>query len=184
MRWLDRVLQRWRFQRARPWIPTGCRLLDIGCHQGEFLQFLGKRLHYGIGVDPRACPQETFRFRVLAQPFTVLADWPAGAFEVIVLLATVEHISEKYLLAHECYRLLQLGGRLIVTVPSPIVDYLLHFLGLCRLVDGMALEEHHHYPPQAVRRLFSTAGFLLEHYSSFQLGMNHLFVFRKVAVKR
>ena len=41
MRVVDRVLQDWRARVARRWIPPQARVLDIGCHQGEFLRRLG-----------------------------------------------------------------------------------------------------------------------------------------------
>ena len=54
MRVIDNVLQNWRARMARPWIRRGDRLLDIGCHQGEFLSSLGDHIGPSLGYDPLA----------------------------------------------------------------------------------------------------------------------------------
>ena len=41
MKAVDRFLQSWRERKARAWLKPGMRVLDVGCHQGEFLQRLG-----------------------------------------------------------------------------------------------------------------------------------------------
>ncbi len=179
MRWLDSALQTWRFRLARPWIPSGSRVLDIGAHQGQFLRTLGGRIRASVGLDPLAAPHTADRFRVVPERFGVPAPFTDGSFDAVVMLATLEHIREKEGLATECHRLLRRGGRVIVTVPSPQVDHILSVLTALRLVDGMSLEEHHGFTPDETPRLFREAGFELEHYRTFQLGLNHLFVFRR-----
>jgi len=179
MRWLDRALQRWRFLLARPWIPAGSRVLDIGTHQGELLRSLGGRIQASLGLDPLARPQQAARFRVLPARFEVPAPFRDASFDVVVLLATLEHVPEKEGLIQECHRLVRRGGRVIVTVPSPYVDHLIAALSALRLLDGMSLEQHHGFDPAATPSLFLAAGFSLEHSQRFQLGLNHLFVFNK-----
>lgn len=179
MRYLDRALQRWRAQRVGPWIPLGANVLDIGCHQGEFLQSLGDRIGPSLGLDPLALPSTGPRYRLLPELFRVPAPWPDATFDVVVLLATLEHIPDKAPLARECFRLLRPGGRMLITVPSPQVDRLIELLRRLRLVDGMSLEEHHGFDPCTTPSIFVPSGFALEHWQRFQLGLNHLFVFRK-----
>jgi glycosyltransferase involved in cell wall biosynthesis len=111
--------------------------------------------------------------------FEVPAPFEDASFDVVVLLATLEHIRDKEGLVQECHRLVRRDGRVIVTVPSPHVDHLLAALSALRLIDGMALEEHHGFAPAATPSLFLAAGFHLEHSQRFQLGLNHLFVFHK-----
>jgi SAM-dependent methyltransferase len=183
MRHLDRFLQSWRAKVARPWIPSGSRVLDVGCHQGEFLESLGDRIGPSIGIDPLASPKEGARYRILAESFRDPVPFPDGGFDTIVLLATLEHIRDKDPLGGECYRLLRPGGRVIITVPSPLVDQIVDLLRRLRLVDGMSLDEHHGYDPRMTPQLFERQGFSLEHRRTFQCGLNHLFVFRKLPVR-
>jgi 2-polyprenyl-3-methyl-5-hydroxy-6-metoxy-1,4-benzoquinol methylase len=95
------------------------------------------------------------------------------------MLAVLEHVprNEQADLAKACARVLRPGGRLIITTPSPTVDYLLRVLKVMRLIDGMALEQHYGFWPSEVAPLFETAGLKLALRTTFQLGLNNLFVF-------
>jgi hypothetical protein len=76
MRNLDRVLQRWRARVARPWIPAGAQVLDVGCHQGEFLHSLGDHIGPSVGLDPLASPAEGPRYRILPELLGTPAPFP------------------------------------------------------------------------------------------------------------
>ncbi len=181
MRSLDSLLQWWRGRKARRWIPVGAKVLDIGCHQGEFLHSLGKRIGPSVGFDPLAPPTEGPLYSLKPELFRTPAPFPDASFDVVVLLATLEHIRDKEPLAKECYRLLHSGGRVIITVPSPRVDTIVAVLCRLHLADGMSLDEHHGFDPSDTPGLFVRQGFTLEHSRRFQLGLNYLFVFRKPA---
>ncbi len=179
MKAVDRFLQSWRERKARAWLRPGARVLDIGCHQGEFLARLGDGIRDSIGLDPLARPAKTATYELQTTLFAEPAPFPARRFDAIVLLATLEHIRDKAPLAREAGRLLSPGGRLIMTVPSPRVDDIVHTLVRLGLADGMSLEEHHGFKPSDTRPIFCAAGLELEHHETFQLGLNHLFVFRR-----
>jgi SAM-dependent methyltransferase len=179
MRVLDRLLQNWRARMARPWIPPGAKVLDIGCHQGEFLHSLGDHIEPSVGLDPLAAADKTSEHSLLRQLFAEPLAFGNASFDTVVMLATFEHIRDREPLCRECYRLLRPGGRVIITVPSPWVDGILEILCSLRLADGMSLEEHHGFDPRTTPELFLRTGFFLEHRHRFQLGLNHLFVFRK-----
>lgn len=179
MKAVDRLLQSWRERKVRTWLPPGARVLDIGCHQGEFFERLGSAIQGSVGLDPLASPRETPRYRILARTFTEPTGFPDRSFDAIILLATLEHIREKAPLAREARRLLVLGGRLIITVPSPRVDDIVHTLVKLGLADGMSLEEHHGFKPEETAAIFQASGLQLECHELFQLGLNHLFVFRQ-----
>jgi SAM-dependent methyltransferase len=115
----------------------------------------------------------------MPEPFREPAPFADASFDVVVMLATLEHIPDKAPLARECYRLLRPGGRAIVTVPSLWVDLAVALLCRLRLADGMSLEEHHGFEPRDTQPLFVGQGFALECWQRFQMGLNHLFVFRK-----
>lgn len=179
MKLIDRWLQSWRERKVRTWLRPGARILDIGCHQGEFLERLGGSIRESVGLDPLARPRATATFALRAVPFAEPLEFPEGRFDAITLLATLEHIRDKAPLAREARRLLTPGGRLIMTVPSPRVDDIVHTLVRLGLADGMSLEEHHGFQPKDTRAIFEAGGLELEHHSTFQLGLNHLFVFRQ-----
>ncbi len=180
MRFGDHLIQRWRMQVAARWIPKGSRVLDIGCHQGEFLLWMGGKIAPSVGYDPlyekNSNPGEHQFFAHNFQEGLPLDD---RSFDAIVLLATIEHIPEKSVMAREAARLLRAGGRVIITVPSPLVDKILDLLLLLRIVDGMSLEEHHGFLPNELPDIFIPEGFRLGKKQKFQFGLNNLYVFEK-----
>ncbi|MDY3554887.1 methyltransferase domain-containing protein [Gemmata sp. JC717] len=179
MRWLDRVLQRWRGSVARRWVPRGSRVLDVGCHHGEFLCALGSRLGVGVGLDPLAPNASGPRWALVRDRFPPASPLPDASFDAVVLLATLEHVPDKDEVARECFRVLRPGGRVVVTVPSRLVDPIVLALARLGLADGMSLDEHHGFNPAETRGLFARHGFRLLRWRPFQLGLNHLFVFAK-----
>ena len=179
MRFIDRVLQKWRVRKARRWIPAGARVLDIGCHQGELLRGLGDQIGPSVGYDPlaRACAEPNFR--LVPKLFPLPSPYEDASFDVVVMLATLEHIHDKEPFAREFFRILRPGGRVIITVPSHWVDGIIHTLCRLGLADGMSLDEHHGFDPRTTPDIFGQGGFTLERWRRFQLGLNNLFVFRK-----
>ncbi len=182
MKPLDRLLQRWRIAQAARFIPPGAYLLDIGCHDGALFRRLGSRLGGGVGIDPLApatVPGAT-GFRLVRGVFP--RDLPAGeTFDVVTGLAVLEHVpaAEQAGFLAAVAACLRAGGVLLLTVPSPAVDTLLRGLRRVRLADGMSLEEHHGFDPNETPRLGAAAGLQLKRHQRFELGLNHLFVFRR-----
>ena len=181
MKYLDRVLQRLRIAKARPFVAPGSRVLDIGSLDGALFQDLGIPLGGAMGIDP------TLRESRRIGDVPLIAGWfpkdmPAvEPFDAIVMLAVLEHFAEgDYASLREgCVQFLKPGGHLIITVPSPKVDYILKVLLALRLIDGMSLEEHHGYDVRETTRIFPPPAFELVKHQRFQLGLNNLFVFRR-----
>jgi 2-polyprenyl-3-methyl-5-hydroxy-6-metoxy-1,4-benzoquinol methylase len=177
--WLDRELQRRRIRRALGWIPEGARVLDVGCFDGRLLRALGPRLASGVGLDPLLeKPVEHERFRLLPGSFP--EDVPQGPFDVITMLAVLEHVaaSERQDWVDACLAQLAPGGRVIASIPGPAVDHLLEILMKVRLLHGMEVDQHHGAEPAKVVKAFTGRGFELEAWRRFQLGLNNLVVLR------
>lgn len=175
----DRILQRWRIRKALPWIPVGSRVLDVGCADGALVRLAGSRIASAVGIDPTATASTEGRFegRVGTFPDAVRRD---ETFDAVVMLAVVEHVpaGELSTWASACTRLLRPDGRLVITVPSPTVDHLLHWGMRLHLLAGMDAHHHHGFTPDAVPAIFG-GELTLMHRSRFQLGLNNLFVFRR-----
>lgn len=155
-------------------------MLDIGCADGALFRALDRRLGGGVGIDMDAVPPTTAKYQFVqgAFPDALPSSQP---FDLVTALAVVEHIPEadQAGFAASCFRFLRGGGRLVITVPSPRVDELLRVLKAVRVVDGMADHQHYGFQPLKAIATFEGAGFVLERRSTFQLGLNNLFVFRK-----
>jgi 2-polyprenyl-3-methyl-5-hydroxy-6-metoxy-1,4-benzoquinol methylase len=181
MKALDRFLQRWRVAKVRPFIPLGARVLDIGCEDGLLFRLCGNQIHQGIGLDPiLASPIKEGRFELLPGRFPESLP-ETEPFDVITMLAVLEHIPESLQreFAENCGLRLKPGGLLLITTPAPQVDRILTLLLALRLIDGMSLEEHHGFDPLKTPSIFSMAGLTLVKSAKFQWGLNNLFVFKK-----
>jgi SAM-dependent methyltransferase len=183
---LDRILRGWRFMKARRFIQPGAAVLDVGCLDGALFDYLGERLGFGVGIDPVAPPGAGgARYRLIRGK--IPESLPVGeTFDVITMLAVLEHLPESLVedLARRSVDLLRSGGRVVITVPSPSVDRLLHLFIRLRLMRGTAVHEHHGFEPSSVPAIFAKAGFHPVVRKSFELGFNNLFVFAKEARAR
>jgi 2-polyprenyl-3-methyl-5-hydroxy-6-metoxy-1,4-benzoquinol methylase len=184
MKYTDRLLQNWRISKVRPYIAPGDRILDIGSADGALFSALGKSVGANsLGVDPTLKQKLTVNGCALLPGFFPQAIPPdTGLFDVITMLAVLEHFPED---AYEplrggCGKFLRPGGKLLITVPSPQVDQILAVLAFLRLVDGMALEEHHGFEVGQTTQIFPPEMFRLVKQSGFQLGLNNLFVFERL----
>jgi 2-polyprenyl-3-methyl-5-hydroxy-6-metoxy-1,4-benzoquinol methylase len=181
MRPVDRVLQARRIAQARPYIMRGTRVLDIGCADGALFRQLESIIESGVGIDPDLDrPLQTRRWTLVRGWFPKDCSG-FGTFDVITMLAVLEHVQSELhpVVASACADLLRPGGRLIVTVPSRLVDPLLGMLKSLHLIEGMALEQHHGFDPRNTVDIFVTGGLLFIKRHRFQLGLNNLFVFTK-----
>jgi 2-polyprenyl-3-methyl-5-hydroxy-6-metoxy-1,4-benzoquinol methylase len=183
MKAIDKLLQSWRIEKVRRFILPGSRVLDIGCSNGELFHRYGPQIDEGVGIDPDlGKSRSTGHIHLLRGVFPdALLD--GRLFDVITMLAVVEHIpsDQQDTLARNCSRLLKPGGVLAITVPSPLVDRILAFLKALRLIDGMSLEQHYGYDPSATVPTFAVDGLIPLEVGKFQFGLNNLFVFLKEA---
>lgn len=182
MKTVDRVLQRRRIAVAARWIPAHARVLDVGCADGALFELLRDRIAGGVGIDPEASTTgDRDGVRLIRGSFPT--DAPAERFDAITMLAVIEHLpaAEYPAVGDVAARLLGEGGRLIVTVPEPAVDRIVHLLQRVGLADGMAIHEHRGFASRQTLAIFDRPRFRLVHHRRFQLGLNNLFVFERCA---
>lgn len=180
---VDRLLRDARIAQAKPYIRPGDTVLDVGCADGELFRRLADRIGHGIGIEP------TLDGPVLDQGYELLpgrfpADVPSGVtVDTITMLAVLEHIplGEQARLADACAALLGIRGRIVITVPSPRVDQILHVLIRLRLIAGMAAHEHYGFSPADTLGVFPAPRYRVLRRTKFQLGLNNLFVFERAA---
>jgi len=183
MKHIDRIIQKHRFLVASREITSNSSLLDIGCHQGELFEFLEKKNIRGIGLDNLLENPKTLRNGEISliKSYFPNESLKGLQFDYITGLAVFEHIplKEQIIIAQSCYKLLRNGGKLIITIPNPFVDYILDVLLKLRLIDGMSLEEHQDIKPKQVIENIIASGLILVKHQKFQLGLNNLIVFEK-----
>lgn len=182
MKKLDIILQNTRIRKAAKFIRQGDEVLDIGSVDGVMFEKLRHVIKGGTGIDPTLEQEiKTDVYHLIPGYFPDVV--PQGkTFDAITMLAVLEHIplDKQQALVENCWKYLNKNGRVIITVPSPAVDYVLSVLLFFKLVDGMALEEHYGFEAKDTDKLFVGKYFKMIHHSTFQLGLNHLFVFEKI----
>jgi hypothetical protein len=115
-----------------------------------------------------------------------LPKLPAGSFDAVTALAVVEHVpeSELPLWPETIARLVVPNGLLIITVPAPTVDPILHVLMRLNLVAGIAAHQHHRFQLSSLDHIFTAPLWQRAKHRTFQLGLNHLYVFERAPAGR
>ncbi len=182
MKYVDRVLQGWRIRKAAAFVRRGDRVLDIGCADGTLFHLVPD-LGQSVGVEPGLDVASLPRIPNVSFYSGYFPDALPGpmTFDVITMLAVLEHVpaEQQAPLARACASHLKPGGRLVITVPSPAVDYVLAVLQWLKIIDGMSLEQHYGFESAQTPRVFSPYGLDLIVKRRFQLGFNNLFVFER-----
>lgn len=157
-------------------------LLDIGCGDGVFARILGDGRWFA-GVDTwaegvrQAAARRAYRYALVASgtrlPF---AD---GAFRTVVSNCVLEHIPDVDAVLREANRVLGVGGRFVLTVPSHRFAEMLCVSTWCRRVGLTRLgraygnwfnrkARHYHCdPPEAWIARLDDAGFAVDRWQYY-----------------
>lgn len=174
-----------RLAAALPHVPPGARVLDLGCG----LTDLPSRLPSYVGCDrsPEILLVQRVRF-----PSAVFFEWDfaesdapvglaaQGPFDVVLLLAVLEHVAKPHRLVARAVSLLGPGGRLVVTTPHPLGRLPLETGAALGLLSPHARDEHETLLGRAaLEEAGRSAGVSLVLYRRFLLGLNQLAVFSR-----
>jgi SAM-dependent methyltransferase len=181
---LEPLLRRLRLRRVYPVIARypGCRLLDVGCGwEARLLKGIGPRLELGIGIDRKAPVIDDGRIRTLQCDLEAPLPFSPDSFDVVTMLAVLEHLERAMDVLAEVHRVLKSGGSLVLTVPShaakPVLEFLAFRLGV---VSPEEIADHKRYWNRPELAAAATqSGFELAAHEYFQLGFNNFAVFRK-----
>lgn len=182
---LSGFLKRERLRHAAHFIVDGQRVLDLGCYDGALLSYLpgGAAVEYvGVDIDPigleqgrAAYPQHRFLQADLTQPATFLAD---EIFDVIVMLAFLEHIPDPSGLLREFAPYLAPNGMIVTTTPAPYGRHIHDVGAKIGLFSQDAADEHETFLGRAaLNDIAVQAGLKMSHYQRFLLGFNQLACF-------
>lgn len=149
-------------------------VLDIGCGHNDLLRDSGQP---GVGVD--IAPWQGID--VLCD--TTRLPFRNKTFDMVTMVACLNHIVAREAVLREAHRVLQTKGRLLLTMINPIVGIGAHLLGGRHdeaQLRGWNEGERSGLWPYEVRVLTAACGFKLEKRVRFAfLGLNSLYLCRK-----
>ena len=96
------------------------RVLDVGCGAGNMIHHLSRYGQVkGVEIDPRPIAVARQRgYEVEQGDATRPLPFEAGSFDLVAALDLIEHNEDDMAILQECYRLLNPGGHVVITVPA------------------------------------------------------------------
>ena len=178
---LEPILRKMRIAKVLPVLRQfpECKLLDVGCgREARFLKSVEPYIASGTGVDFKAPDLETKKLKTITVTLNDKLPFEDDSFDVVSLMAVLEHLEKPLDILKEIRRVLRKGGVLIGTVPSktakPVLEFLSYKLGI---VNEAEIRDHKQYfNKKDLADIFSEAGFGKVEHRYFQFWMNNFFV--------
>ncbi len=183
---LDMFICRWRSGIVRRNIRPGATVMDFGCgHQAMILRAIQADIKSGIGLDYDATPGHLAPNLEIRQfKFKDRFEFADGSFDHVTILAVLEHIAvdEVDILFREFTRILQPGGRVLITTPTPAAKPVLEFLAFkLHVISEPEIADHRHYYNRPdLQALADRHGLEFTAYQKFLFGFNCFAAFTKV----
>jgi ubiquinone/menaquinone biosynthesis C-methylase UbiE len=175
---LDMFICRWRSGVARRQVRPGDTVLDFGCgHQAMFLRSVQEWIKHGVGIDYDAdAGQPAPNIELRRFHFKDRLDFPDATFNVVSILAVLEHIplGQVDVLFREFSRVLAPGGRILITTPTPAAKPVLDFLAFkLHVISEPEIADHQHYYSESdLEALAGRHGLKVTTYRKFLFGFN------------
>lgn len=165
---------------------AGKRIADLGCgHEATLARSLLPSVASATLIDMTLADDLKANPKVQAIEGSVpeaLFDLPAGSFDVVLCISSLEHLAQPEATAAECRRLLGPGGFLVVNVPTWLGKRFLEFSAFrLGLSPPEEMDDHKmYYDPKDLWPLLRRAGFLPHNIRCFRhkAGLNTFAVCR------
>ncbi|MBU0744992.1 MAG: class I SAM-dependent methyltransferase [Gammaproteobacteria bacterium] len=145
---IDRLLRKFRTNLVIPHITSNTLLCDIGCGANPTLlkQLSNTTINKSVGLD-LLVPNNSFNNIELRKADFTQLPLPIknGEFDLITMLAVLEHLDNYNEIINECFRGLKPRGKLLLTTPAPISKPLLELLANLRIISYTAIYDHKKY---------------------------------------
>lgn len=182
---LSGFLETARLRHASKHIQPGNRVLDLACNEGHLIDFLPANTPYlGIDIAEKAIkiaranhPNHEFMIADLSEALPNLTD----KFDVVVMLAFLEHISDPGAMLRIVKPVLNSGGKIIVTTPAPY-GRRVHDIGAnLGIFSKEAAEEHKSFLSKVdLYRIAQESGLSVLAFKRFLFGFNQLICMQKL----
>jgi len=158
-------------------------LLDIGCGwEARMLKEVEPFIKAGIGIDFKAPKLEReSKITTIDMKLKKSLPFENNYFDVITMLAVLEHLEYPIEMASEIFRILKPNGCVVITVPSRYSKPVLEFMAFkLRIISYDEIKDHKkYYNRNDIFELFGGCGFEIEMHKYFQFGMNNFCVCKK-----
>lgn len=146
---LEPLLRSLRMRRIVPYVKLypDCTLLDIGCGwEARLLRELEPHIGKGVGIDFKAPSIKSDKLETMSAIMEKDLPFQHDSFDLITMLAVLEHLEHPEAILKEIARLLRPGGGLLLTVPSwyakPVLEFLAFRMGV---VNPEEIRDHKRY---------------------------------------
>ncbi len=104
-------------------VPSDARIIDVGCGDGFHLDLLREHGRStwsveGVDLDPRAVAAARARGLTVHEGTVQDLDLTASAYDVAIMIQTVEHVGDPAAVLTAVARLLKPGGRLVIVTDN------------------------------------------------------------------
>ncbi len=171
--WLERVIRLFRLSRVRLAIrlmPTGGRVLDIGCGRGVYLRMLRERGYQVRGTEYSTATVAADPELPIDTGEVAPGRYPDASFDLISIWHVLEHLPRPDVTLEACALALEPSGALLIAVPN---------YGSTQARLGgeswfhLDLPRHiFHFTRPTLERLLRNHGFEIERYQTGQWEMD------------
>lgn len=181
---LTTYLQHKRLQMIKEYIRGD--ILDLGCGLATLLDVHSAHIdnYYGVDCDTGLIrqlrakyPKEHFLIRDLDRDSLNFKN----KFDVILMVALIEHIYNQKHILEEAINCLALNGKIVITTPTPFGNDIVHFLGSkYGLFSKDAADDHIViYNRNRFQIMSNDMGLRISKYQTFEFRCNQLVVLQK-----
>lgn len=158
-------------------------MLDIGCGwEAKLLIQFEPYIRSGVGVDFKAPNIKTEKLETHSIQLSDALPFESCSFDVVTMLAVLEHLDEPIKILREVERVLRPGGRLLLTVPSwyakPVLELLAFRLGVINK-DEIADHKTYYNKKNLLDLVSQLSNMETERHEYFQIFFNNFMVCRK-----
>jgi len=167
-------LRKQRINMVSPYLRD--KVLDYGCGVGVLADKCHPDFYLGVDID-----DESLEIAFKKYPaFRFVNKNPKDEqFDVIVLLAVIEHIKEPVDLLKQLKLMLKSDGQIVLTTPHPFIAKIHSIGSIIGLFSASANEDHEYFFDfNRMYKLTAKAGLDILEYKRFLVGMNQLFILR------
>jgi 2-polyprenyl-3-methyl-5-hydroxy-6-metoxy-1,4-benzoquinol methylase len=173
-------------------LPTGGRILDVGCSNGRFLYLMAERGWVVHGIEPSQDGEiaaQTFGDEAIHR--RLYQELLPLEFDVVTAFEVIEHIPEPHLVVERIFQQLRPGGYLMGSVPNgefiKIKVLPRKAFGLENILVPLTMDPGNHinyFNAAGLRKLFERTGYRVHWVRNAPVDFNYLANRTSASLKR